>query len=64
VSSTIDVASDPKHAEGRGVVAWTPTREGTYGAGEEKQESKDGHSHAKEEEPEREMPATVYACVI
>jgi hypothetical protein len=60
VSITTDVTSHFKHAEGVGAVACPPTGDGIHCAGEEKEESEDGHRHAKEEEPEREMPTPAY----
>ena len=56
---TIDVAGDLEHVKGMGAVACPPTGDGIYSAGEEKEESKDGHRRAKKEEPERELPMTV-----
>ena len=64
MSSTTDVASNFEHAQGMGAVACPPTRDGIHCASEEKEESEDGHGHAKKEEPEREMPAPVYARVV
>jgi hypothetical protein len=42
-----------------GAIARPPSGGGIYGAGEEKEEGKDGHRRAKNEEPEGEMPAAV-----
>lgn len=58
LSGTIDVAGDLEHVKGMGAVARPPTGDGIYGAGEEKEESKDGHRRAKKEEPEGELPTT------
>jgi hypothetical protein len=58
LSGTIDVAGDLEHVKGMGAVAHPPTGGRIYSAGEEKEESQDGHRRAKKEEPEGELPTT------